>query len=265
MVFQNYAVFPHMTVFENVAFGLKNRRHPRPDEIRGQVARALAMARLPGLEKRTPDQLSGGQQQRVGLARAVVIEPRVLLMDEPLSNLDAKLRIEMRVEIRDLQRQLGITTVYVTHDQEEALVISDRIAVMKAGVVQQVGRPWEIYKTPVQHLRGRLRRHHELPRRRGRRRLSPVRHAPPAAPRGRARSGKVSLCVRPEEVGLSVGDAGGADRRTRDADPRHGALVHLHGLPRHLRARCGGHHDHRGAPQAGSVGPPPRRRTGDRP
>jgi iron(III) transport system ATP-binding protein len=148
MVFQSYAVFPHMTVFQNVAFGLA-ARGVRGAEARERVARALAMARLSGYEKRTPDQLSGGQQQRVGLARAMVIEPRVLLMDEPLSNLDAKLRIEMRAEIRDIQRQLGTTTVYVTHDQEEALVISDRIAVMKSGVVQQVGKPWEIYKEPA--------------------------------------------------------------------------------------------------------------------
>ncbi len=147
MVFQNYAVFPHMTVFENVAFGLRNRK-VSGSELAGRVERALSMARLAGYERRTPDQLSGGQQQRVGLARAMVIEPRVLLMDEPLSNLDAKLRIEMRTEIRDIQRALGITTVYVTHDQEEALVISDRIAVMKGGVVQQVGPPWEIYKNP---------------------------------------------------------------------------------------------------------------------
>ncbi len=147
MVFQNYAVFPHMTVFENVAFGLHNRRVAQ-DQIRQRVERILAMARLSGFEKRTPDQLSGGQQQRVGLARAMVIEPQVLLMDEPLSNLDAKLRIQMREEIRDIQRQLGTTTVYVTHDQEEALVISDRIAVMNAGVVEQVGTPWEVYKQP---------------------------------------------------------------------------------------------------------------------
>ncbi|MCX7039649.1 MAG: ABC transporter ATP-binding protein, partial [Spirochaetes bacterium] len=147
MVFQNYAVFPHMTVFQNVAFGLGNRGI-RGEQARERVAKALAMARLSGYEKRTPDQLSGGQQQRVGLARAMVIEPRVLLMDEPLSNLDAKLRIEMRAEIRDIQRQLGTTTVYVTHDQEEALVISDRIAVMKAGIVHQIGKPWEIYKNP---------------------------------------------------------------------------------------------------------------------
>jgi iron(III) transport system ATP-binding protein len=148
MVFQNYAVFPHMTVFENVAFGLKSRR-VRAGEIYKRVAKILELARLSGYEQRTPDQLSGGQQQRVGLARAMVIEPVVLLMDEPLSNLDAKLRVEMREEIRDIQRQLGITTIYVTHDQEEALVISDRIAVMNEGVIQQVGTSWQIYKQPV--------------------------------------------------------------------------------------------------------------------
>jgi len=148
MVFQNYAVFPHMSVFENVAFGLKTRKVSAGD-IKRRVARVLEMARLTGYEERTPDQLSGGQQQRVGLARAMVIEPQVLLMDEPLSNLDAKLRVEMREEIRDIQRTLGTTTIYVTHDQEEALVISDRIAVMNAGVVHQVGTAWEVYKQPA--------------------------------------------------------------------------------------------------------------------
>jgi len=148
MVFQSYAVFPHMTVMQNVVFGLGNRGI-RGEQARVRAEKSLAMARLSGYEKRTPDQLSGGQQQRVGLARAMVIEPQVLLMDEPLSNLDAKLRIEMRAEIRDIQRQLGTTTVYVTHDQEEALVISDRIAVMKSGVIQQIGKPWEIYKNPA--------------------------------------------------------------------------------------------------------------------
>lgn len=148
MVFQNYAVFPHMTVAENVAFGLKNRKVPKA-EITSRVAKALATVQLTGYEGRTPDQLSGGQQQRVGLARAMVIEPRLLLMDEPLSNLDAKLRLQMREDILDIQRQLGITAVYVTHDQEEALVISDRIAVMNHGKVQQVGTPWEIYRDPV--------------------------------------------------------------------------------------------------------------------
>lgn len=147
MVFQNYAVFPHMTVFENVAFGLKTRKVDA-SEIKKRVATVLEMARLSGLEQRTPDQLSGGQQQRVGLARAMVVEPKVLLMDEPLSNLDAKLRVQMRDEIREIQDKLGVTTIYVTHDQEEALVISDRIAVMNLGVVQQVASPWEIYKEP---------------------------------------------------------------------------------------------------------------------
>jgi iron(III) transport system ATP-binding protein len=148
MVFQNYAVFPHMTVAENVAFGLRNRKVPE-SEIGPRVSKALATVQLSGYEKRTPDKLSGGQQQRVGLARAMVIEPRFLLLDEPLSNLDAKLRLQMREDILDIQRQLGITAVYVTHDQEEALVISDRIAVMNFGKVQQVGTPWEIYRDPA--------------------------------------------------------------------------------------------------------------------
>ena len=148
MVFQNYAVFPHLTVFENVAYGLRARGLPRAG-IAARVAAALKTVHLEGYGPRTPDQLSGGQQQRVGLARAMVVEPRVLLFDEPLSNLDAKLRVEMRGEIRALQRQLGITAVYVTHDQEEALVISDRIAVVAAGRVQQVGEPWSVYKDPA--------------------------------------------------------------------------------------------------------------------
>jgi ABC-type Fe3+/spermidine/putrescine transport system ATPase subunit len=148
MVFQNYAVFPHLTVGDNVAYGLKARKVPSA-EIGPKGKKALQMVRLGGMEDRLPNQLSGGQLQRVAIARALVIEPQVLLMDEPLSNLDAKLRVEMRGEIRELQRQMGITTVYVTHDQEEALSISDRIAVMNLGVVEQVGMPWEIYNAPV--------------------------------------------------------------------------------------------------------------------
>lgn len=147
MVFQNYAVFPHMTVAENVAYGLKVRK-VHGEEITKRVDAALRSVRLEGYGSRTPDQLSGGQQQRVGLARALVIKPRVLLLDEPLSNLDAKLRIEMRSEIHDIQKELGITAVYVTHDQEEAPAISDRIAVLASGVIQQMGTPWEIYKSP---------------------------------------------------------------------------------------------------------------------
>ncbi|MFH2113905.1 MAG: ABC transporter ATP-binding protein [Spirochaetota bacterium] len=148
MVFQNYAVFPHMTVFENVAYGLRVRKLSKAD-IERRVAAALGTVHLEGYEKRTPDQLSGGQQQRVGLARAMAVEPRVLLFDEPLSNLDAKLRVEMRDEIRVVQKKLGITAVYVTHDQEEALVVSDRIAVISNGKIQQIGQPWDVYKDPV--------------------------------------------------------------------------------------------------------------------
>ena len=148
MVFQNYAVFPHLTVFENVAYGLRVRKLSTR-EIASRVEAALRVVHLEGYGSRTPDQLSGGQQQRVGLARAMVIEPRVLLFDEPLSNLDAKLRVEMREEIRTVQKQLGITAVYVTHDQEEALVISDRIAVVSGGRIQQVGEPWSVYKDPA--------------------------------------------------------------------------------------------------------------------
>ncbi len=147
MVFQNYAIFPHLTVRENVAYGLKAKKVPR-DEIRRRVDEALELVQIRRLADRRPNQLSGGQQQRVALARAFVIEPKVLLMDEPLSNLDAKLRVQMRTVIKKLQRRLGITTIYVTHDQEEALAISDRIAVMKDGVIMQVGTPEQIYKKP---------------------------------------------------------------------------------------------------------------------
>ena len=147
MVFQNYAIFPHLTVEENVAYGLKARRVPKA-EIAPRVAEALELVQIAHLAKRKPNELSGGQQQRVALARAFVIEPSVLLMDEPLSNLDAKLRVQMRTVIKKLQRKLGITTIYVTHDQEEALAISDRIAVMKDGVIMQCGSPTEIYAKP---------------------------------------------------------------------------------------------------------------------
>lgn len=148
MVFQNYALFPHMTVFENVAFGLRTRKVPKA-EMADRVAGALKLVGLSGLEARPVPLLSGGQQQRVALARAVVIEPNLLLLDEPLSNLDAKLREETRDQIRDLQKQLGITTIYVTHDQEEALAVSDRIAVMDDGICQQLDTPDVIYRQPA--------------------------------------------------------------------------------------------------------------------
>lgn len=147
MVFQSYALWPHLSVFDNIAFGLRERKIPKA-AIQDKVYAALKMVNLEGLEKRRPSQLSGGQQQRVALARTLVIEPRLLLLDEPLSNLDAKLRVQMRNELLRLQRELGITTIYVTHDQEEALAISTRIAVMSEGVVVQQGTPKEIYEIP---------------------------------------------------------------------------------------------------------------------
>ncbi len=148
LVFQGYALFPHLTVAENVAFGLEMRRLARP-AIDDKVAEALRLVRLGGLGDRLPRQLSGGQQQRVALARALVIAPELLLLDEPLSNLDAKLREEVRVEIRQLQRTLGLTTLMVTHDQEEALTMADRLVVMSGGVIQQIGTQRELYDRPA--------------------------------------------------------------------------------------------------------------------
>jgi iron(III) transport system ATP-binding protein len=148
MVFQNYALWPHMTVYRNVAFGLEEHKLPR-DVIRRKVMAALELVGLGDLGERRPGQLSGGQQQRVALARTIAIEPKVLLLDEPLSNLDAKLRVYMRTELLSLQRKLGITTIFVTHDQEEALSISDRVAVLDGGVIQQIGTPMELYDQPA--------------------------------------------------------------------------------------------------------------------
>lgn len=148
MVFQNYAVFPHLTVRKNVEFGLKNRKLPK-DEIDKRTDEFLNLMHIKQFEERLPERLSGGQQQRVALARALCIHPNVLLMDEPLSNLDAKLRIEMREIIKDIQKSVGITTVYVTHDQEEAMAISDRIAVMNEGEIQHIGTPQSIYQRPA--------------------------------------------------------------------------------------------------------------------
>src|SRR5210317_1954432 len=151
MIFQNYALFPHKSIFDNVAFGLKYRDVPK-DEARKKVTRALEMVRLPGVENRMPSQLSGGQQQRIALARAIVIEPDVLLMDEPLSALDENLREDMRREVGNLQHMLGVTTIFVTHDQREALSMSDKILVMKAGRKQQEGDPEAVYNEPTNHF-----------------------------------------------------------------------------------------------------------------
>jgi iron(III) transport system ATP-binding protein len=147
MVFQSYAIFPHMSVEQNVGFGLELKGRPK-SEINTEVAKVMEVMGITELGKRRPDQLSGGQQQRVALARAIVNKPRVLLFDEPLSNLDAKLRETMRVEIRRIQQSFGITSVYVTHDQDEAMTVSDRIVVMEKGLVMQVGSPFEIYSRP---------------------------------------------------------------------------------------------------------------------
>lgn len=146
-VFQNYALFPHLNVYENIEYGLK-AKHLSKDEIRKNVSEALETVRLTGFEKRMPAQMSGGQKQRVSIARAIVNKPPVLLLDEPLTALDMKLRKEMRYELRSLQQQLGITFIYVTHDQEEAMVMSDKIAVLNGGVIEQMGRPREIYQNP---------------------------------------------------------------------------------------------------------------------
>ena len=148
MVFQSYAIWPHMTVFENVAYGLRVRKAPQ-SEIKASVARVLEMVQMQAYADRPSSNLSGGQQQRVAVARAIAFSPNVLLFDEPLSNLDAKLRAEMRVELRELQRRLDITSLYVTHDQEEALAISDRVIVMSKGKIEQIGSPEELYNRPV--------------------------------------------------------------------------------------------------------------------
>ena len=148
MVFQNYAIFPHLTVRKNVEFGLKNKHFPK-EQIGPQADKFLKLMQIDQLADRMPDRLSGGQQQRVALARALCIQPDVLLMDEPLSNLDAKLRVEMRTVIKQIQHSVGITTVYVTHDQEEAMAVSDRVAVMNAGVIQHIGTPKDIYQRPA--------------------------------------------------------------------------------------------------------------------
>jgi len=151
MIFQNYALFPHKTIFDNVAFGLKYRDVSK-EQIKKKVTRALEMVRLPGVENRMPSQLSGGQQQRIAMARAIVIEPDVLLMDEPLSALDENLREEMRREVDNLQQMLGVTTIFVTHDQREALSMSDKILVMKDGRKQQEGDPEAVYNEPANHF-----------------------------------------------------------------------------------------------------------------
>lgn len=207
MVFQDYAVFPHLTVAENVAFGLKARSLPKA-EIESRVAESLAMVRLEGYQNRLPAEMSGGQQQRIGLARAMAIRPTLLLMDEPLSNLDAKLRIELREDIRDIQRRLGITTIYVTHDQEEALAVSDRICVMNKGNVEQIGTPFEIYRKPRRRFAASfVGTMNFLPGRMQGGQLTVGSHSAPF-PHG-VGTGSVEVAIRPENVLLTASSADG--------------------------------------------------------
>ena len=210
MVFQSYALFPHMTVFRNVAFGLERRRTPGGD-VAARVAEALSLVRLEGLEHRHPRELSGGQQQRVALARALVIRPTLLLLDEPMSSLDARLRDEVRHEIRALQRELGLTTLLVTHDQEEALSMSDRVAVIARGRLQQVGTPADIYNQPVNRFVAEfVGRMNLLPAARIERRADRATYtlasgAPLSAPSGPT-DGPIEtlLAVRPESLRLGT-------------------------------------------------------------
>jgi iron(III) transport system ATP-binding protein len=209
MMFQSYALWPHMTIEENVAFGLEMRKVPRA-ELRRRVGEALELVHLADRAKARPNQLSGGQQQRVALARALVIRPRCLLLDEPLSNLDAKLRLEMRMEIRRICKQAGLTAVYVTHDQKEALSVADRLAVMRDGVIEQTGTPEEVYRAPVSRfvagfigegtfIDGQI----EALEERGVRvstRIGAL-HAV-RAPHGMSVGDRVTLCLRPEALSL---------------------------------------------------------------
>ena len=214
-VFQNYALFPHLSIFENVAYGLRVRNEPGT-ELRRQVGDVLALVGLVGYERQFPAQLSGGEQQRVALARAIVIRPRVLLFDEPLSNLDARLRVQMRREIRDLQQRLAITAVYVTHDQEEAVAVSDRIAVMSEGRIVQEGSAEDLYHRPasefvarfigrVNLVAGRLLGLHgeavEVE-------ALGVRVRVREAPRGAKPGDTLRLVLRPEAIELSAGGGG---------------------------------------------------------
>ena len=213
MVFQNYAVFPHMTVRKNVEFGLKNRKISK-EETKKRVDEILETVKITEYADRLPERLSGGQQQRVALARAIVIKPNLLLMDEPLSNLDAKLRIEMRNAIKQIQNEVGITTIYVTHDQEEAMAVSDRIAVMNSGVIQHVSTPKSIYQRPANLFVANFIGHSNTLKARadaaGRRLVFENGYALPYDGFSeKAKDGKVKVSVRPEEFIIQKKDAPG--------------------------------------------------------
>ncbi len=239
-VFQNYALWPHLTVFENIAYGLRMRKRSK-NEIGAKVRESLEMIGLPGLEARYPGQLSGGQQQRVAIARALVFNPRVLLLDEPLSNLDAKLRVKMRADIHDLQKHLGITSVYVTHDQEEALEISDRIAVIESGVVRQVGSPSEVYERPADRFTaGFVGKTNFIEGARGRASfvaasgmvfLLPEETRRPEGAGGNPEAeGAVTLCFRPENIVAAGLDEAGFVAEVRETVYLGNSFQHILGL-----------------------------------
>jgi putative spermidine/putrescine transport system ATP-binding protein len=211
LVFQSYALFPHLSVADNVSFGLR-MRNLAPSEIEAKLARALRLVRLEGLADRLPRELSGGQQQRVALARALVIEPDILLLDEPLSNLDAKLRHEVRVEIRELQKKLGLTTVMVTHDQEEALTMADRLVVMSHGRVQQVGSQRDLYERPANaFVAGFVGRTNFLHGRMESPGLFRTQSGLAIRCDGRASNEGKTLSLRPERFSLTADPVAGAD------------------------------------------------------
>jgi putative spermidine/putrescine transport system ATP-binding protein len=236
MMFQNYALFPHMTVASNVGYGLRARRVPKP-EIARRVAAVLELVKLAGLEDRRPRQLSGGQQQRVALARALVVRPKVLLLDEPFSALDRNLRAAMQVELRDIQRKLGVTTIFVTHDQSEALSLSDRIAVISEGRIRQLGTPDDIYRRPLDRfvasfvgdvnvLRARLER---LDGATATVAIGPLRVTVPSGPlEGITAGAAVDLFVRPEDLRVAVDGAAAVAQGVVVAQVYQGGHVDLH-------------------------------------
>ncbi len=234
MVFQSYALFPHMTVRANVAFGLK-ARHVAKEEIPPRIAAALQLVGLAGLEERYPRELSGGQQQRVALARVLALRPKLLLFDEPLSNLDAKLRVQMRHEIRRLQKEVGITSLFVTHDQEEAMTIADRIVVMNGGRIEQAGAPAEIYDAPqTRFVADFIGTANLIPGRVSNNRFVSARGLDLDLPRGPVPNGggEIVLSIRPEKVDiLPVGHADALSARVERATKLGSLIEYLVTLP----------------------------------
>ena len=229
MVFQSYAVFPHLTVFDNIAFPLQIRRARRA-EIRQRVGEALELVRLTGYEQRLPRQLSGGEQQRVALARALVFRPRVLLMDEPLGALDKKLRAHMQLELKHIQRHLHVTVIYVTHDQEEALTMSDRVAVMQRGRIEQVGTPAELYEAPASRFVADFLGESNF--------LDGVVVGAPTAGRWPGPRGRRARVPRRRRGAASGGPAGDRRRPAREARARRGAGRRARRPARSTRARA---------------------------